>query len=166
MISQGMAPLQGLEDGLRAVAHAAGYGQAKASLQPDMMLLEQVSGVRNPDELKNVDEATAKNTLARAGLDVPRHWRINKASELPKLDGHFALKALVPGLAHKTEAGAVALNVPAEGVEQAMLRMSEYLVNQHVGYDGFLLEEMITDLVAEMLVGLRRVAHVARRNDR
>jgi acyl-CoA synthetase (NDP forming) len=160
MISQGMAPLQGLEDGLRAVAHAAGYGQAKASLQPDMMLLEQVSGVRNPDELKNVDEATAKNTLARAGLDVPRHWRINKASELPKLDGHFALKALVPGLAHKTEAGAVALNVPAEGVEQAMLRMSEYLVNQHVGYDGFLLEEMITDLVAEMLVGLRRVAHV------
>ena len=92
-----------------------------------------------------MDEASAKCLLQDNGVDVPRSV---SAEAIDGLDAGgmkppFALKGL--GFAHKTEAGAVRLDVTDPLVEPPM----------H-GARGYLLEEMIPGGVAEVLVGVRR----------
>lgn len=65
------------------------------------------------------------------------------ALETDGLPPPFALKGL--GFAHKSEAGAVRLGVHDPATETEM-----------TGAQGYLLEEMVSDGVAEMIVGLRR----------
>ena len=160
MIVSGMAPLQGLEDGLRAVAHAARYGSVRDTIDPDSMLIDAVSTRTQGSGLQQIDEARAKARLKAAGLDVPRHWVVSNADELPEFSCNCALKAIVPGLLHKTEAGAVALDVSFEALPMAIREMEDRLVAQGMHPDGFLIEEMIADPVAELLVDLRHVPRV------
>jgi succinyl-CoA synthetase beta subunit len=87
-------------------------------------------------------------------VPVPRGLRAatpeQAAAAAETLRGPVALKAL--GLAHKTEAGAVALHLTTPGaVRTAAARMPP---------GPLLLEEMVTGTVAELLVGvLRDPAH-------
>ena len=174
MIAAGMAPLQGLEDGLRAVAHAAAYGARRGALDPEAMLLDEEGSTRRQAGEKpppkgavggcpavpsggSLSEAEAKSWLSRAGLDVPRHWVVSGTGDLPDIPCRVAVKALVPGLLHKTEAGAVALNITPKALPGALRDMSAHLSVQGLTPDGFLIEEMIASPVAELLVGLRRV---------
>jgi acetyl-CoA synthetase len=60
------------------------------------------------------------------------------------------LKALAPGLAHKTEAGAVRLNLMnAAEVEAALAAMAPLS-------EQFLVEQMVRGALAELLVGVQR----------
>jgi acetyl coenzyme A synthetase (ADP forming)-like protein len=70
-----------------------------------------------------------------------------------ELGGSLALKAIVPGLVHKTEAGAVRVGLAAGEVVAAALEMTETL--RGAGHDplGFVVQELVNDGV-EMLVGL------------
>lgn len=158
MIAAGIAPLQGLEDGLRAVAHAARHGARQERLDADAMLIPAGSERTGPPRL--IGEARAKERLAAAGLDVPRQWVIPGPDSLPVISGVVALKAIVPGLMHKTEVGAVALNLNSSSLATAIRAMSSHLVAQGLDPEGFLVEQMIQYAVAELLVGLRRVPGV------
>jgi succinyl-CoA synthetase beta subunit len=94
-------------------------------------------------------EAEAKAALARHGLAVPLAVTALSAEELAQaaqvLTFPVALKVL--GIAHKTEAGAVILNIPTpEAVAAAARSMA--------GAEGFLAEEMVPGAVAEILVGV------------
>lgn len=148
LIARGVAPLMGLEsafgalralqganDGLRALSGAPGWGVAgwrPAAATPP-----------RPTTLTN--EATAKGRLAAAGIAVPR------GVSAPRLDGldtasltpPFALKGL--GFAHKTEAGAVRLNLATLAGQPEI-----------PGATGYLAEEMVAGAVGELLLGLRR----------
>ncbi|WP_421701798.1 acetate--CoA ligase family protein [Aliiroseovarius sp.] len=159
MIAAGMAPLQGLEDGLRAVSHAAAYGARRDTLDPNAMILNTEDSARPGGQGRTLSEAEAKARLARAGLDVPRQRVVagTGAGGLPDLPGPVALKALVPGLLHKTEAGAVALDISSADLPGAISAMADRLEAQDLTPAGFLVEEMIPAPVAELLVGLRRV---------
>lgn len=93
-------------------------------------------------------EADAKFALSSQDLDLPRRVQ-GPAEELADL-AHalvppLALKGL--GVAHKTEAGAVRLGLQATELPDAALAMPT---------DIFLVEEMIIDCVAELLVGVTR----------
>ena len=145
---------------MRAVAHAARYGSVRDTIDPDSMLIDAVSTRTQGSGLQQIDEARAKARLKAAGLDVPRHWVVSNADELPEFSCNCALKAIVPGLLHKTEAGAVALNVSFEALPMAIREMEDRLVSQGMHPDGFLIEEMIAEPVAELLVGLRHVPRV------
>jgi acyl-CoA synthetase (NDP forming) len=138
MLARGCVPLMGLETALGALKAAQVPGghpgwRPLAALPPrDGVLL---------------DEAAAKALLAAAGIAVPRGVT---ASSLDALKGKaagltapLALKGL--GFAHKTEAGAVRLNL-ATLVGQADMP----------GATGYLAEEMVSGAVAEVLLGLRR----------
>jgi succinyl-CoA synthetase beta subunit len=99
-----------------------------------------------------LDEAEAKALLARHGVTVPAGRRARDAeaavAAAEALGFPVALKAL--GLPHKTEAGAVRLGLGSSAAVRAaagdLLRLGRDLY----------VERMVTDAVAELIVGLTR----------
>lgn len=136
LIDRGIAPLMGLETGLEAL---------KAAQTPAGLPGWRPWPLTAPRATVLMDEAGAKALLARAGIDIPRGVTAPTLSALDPgaLRAPFALKGL--GFAHKTEAGAVRLNVIDPAQEPQM-----------PGAEGYLLEEMVTGGIAEVLLGLRR----------
>ena len=71
-----------------------------------------------------------------------------------KMGGEIALKAIAPGLVHKTEAGAVRLHLrDAEMVHKAALEMVDRLRSQGHSPSGFVVQQMAQPGI-EMLVGV------------
>ena len=76
------------------------------------------------------------------------------AAAAAELGGEIALKAIAPGLVHKTEAGAVRLRLRnAEAVRNAAREMSERLSAEGHALSGFVVQKMAQRGV-EMLVGV------------
>jgi succinyl-CoA synthetase beta subunit len=93
-------------------------------------------------------EARAKAALAAHGLVVPASVRVRSAAEARDAGVRFPVVLKGEGFAHKTEAGAVVLNLPDEdALVAAMAAMPAEL---------FLVEEMIGGTVAELIVGVVR----------
>lgn len=93
-------------------------------------------------------EAEAKAQLAEYGLDTPHNRLVSPeaaAQGVGDLQGPFAVKGV--GLAHKTEADAVRLNV--DGTEIGKIAAE-------IGTETVLVEEMIVEGVAELLIGVVR----------
>ena len=77
------------------------------------------------------------------------------AAAAGELGGAVALKAVAPGLLHKTELGAVALDLPGpEAVRETAERMSARLAEAGQEPTGFVVQRMAPAGV-EMLVGRR-----------
>jgi acyl-CoA synthetase (NDP forming) len=138
MMARGVCPLMGLAAGLEAV-RAAQTSAGPSDWRP--------LPAARPRATRLVDEASAKQRLSRAGIAVPRGVSAPDLAALAPLaaglDGPIALKGL--GFAHKSEAGAVRLGLISLSGQAEM-----------AGATGYLAEEMVTDVVAEVLVGLRR----------
>jgi acyl-CoA synthetase (NDP forming) len=88
---------------------------------------------------------TLEQRLAPTSEEAARH-----ATEL---GGEVALKALSPGLIHKTEAGAVRLALKPEAVLPAAREMAEQLRAKGQTPDGFLVQRMAPTGL-EMIVGV------------
>jgi acyl-CoA synthetase (NDP forming) len=136
LMDRGVATLMGLETAL-AAARAAQTAPGAPGWRPLAAL--------PPREASLLSEAEGKALLAEAGVTVPRGVRgASLASlDLAGLTPPFALKGL--GFAHKTEAGAVRLGLATLAGQGPM-----------PGVTGYLVEEMVTGGVAEVLLGLRR----------
>lgn len=136
LMAQGVCTLMGLETALAAI-RAAQVGPGPKGWRPLAPVAHR--------ETVLLDEATGKALLAAAGVAVPRSATAVDLAGLSVagLTAPYALKGL--GFAHKTEAGAVRLGVTSLEGQAEM-----------VGATGYLLEEMVTGAVAEVLVGLRR----------
>ncbi|WP_291732942.1 acetate--CoA ligase family protein [Leisingera sp. F5] len=95
-----------------------------------------------------VPEAEAKFQLSGYGLRVPRSKRAASATNARAVavDVGFPVVLKGEGVAHKTEAGAVALNLNS-GQE-----VSDAAFNMPASH--FLVEEMVTGAVAELLIGV------------
>jgi len=138
LLSQGVCVLMGLETALAAIK-AAQSPAGVAGWRPLPALALR--------ETRVLSEAEGKALLASHGVAVP------KSVTAPTLAGvtaaanglaaPYALKGL--GFAHKTEAGAVRLGLSTLEGQAEM-----------VGATGYLVEEMVTGAVAEILVGLQR----------
>ncbi len=141
LIQQGIAPLCGLSGALTAARVAADCG-AKRDISPPVLL------PLTPVNPRTLPEAQAKTTLASFGLQIPRSVTAQNATGLSQLAGTLTFPLVLKGQghAHKTEAGAVALNLTTpEQVSQAA---------QNMRASTFLLEEMITGVVAELIIGV------------
>jgi acyl-CoA synthetase (NDP forming) len=136
MMAEGVCALLGLETALAAIKAAQtplgvpGWRPAKALPQRETQLLSEAEG---------------KALLAEAGVAVPNAVSgvTLSALDVAGLTPPFALKGL--GFAHKTEAGAVRLGLTSLSGQAEM-----------PGASGYLIEEMVTGAVAEVLLGLRR----------
>jgi len=106
-----------------------------------------------------LDEAAAKTFLDGAGIATPRGGVAANASEAVEQAGAIGypvvLKALVPGLLHKTEAGGVAIGLAdAAGVRAAWAAMEAQLATQEITLKRGLIEQMVTLTGTECVIGL------------
>ena len=138
LLEAGVIPFSGLTEALTACAAAA---LPRVAL-PEPLLLPNAGGAADL-----IPEAEAKTALAAHGLRVPRARRCALA-ELPLAaeDIGFPQVLKSEGIAHKTEAGAVRLNLASSEETCAAA--------QSMSAPAFLLEEMITGAVAELLIGV------------
>jgi acyl-CoA synthetase (NDP forming) len=70
-----------------------------------------------------------------------------------KFPGKVAIKAVAPGLLHKTDVGAVKVGLAASEVEEVAREMADNLREKGFVVSGFLIQEMVSDAV-EMFVGV------------
>jgi len=145
-LEHGVTPLQGMADAFRAMAHAAWIGRTgTAGLLPSLTARDL------PGPIRSLSEHDAKCLLAKAGIPVPRGIEVPvcEAREAAARIGlPLVMKASSSELAHKTEAGGVHLNLTdTTAVDMAardLGRITELV----------LIEEMITDGVAELIIGV------------
>jgi acetyl-CoA synthetase len=147
----GIVPLQGQREALEALAAAAAVGIAWRKGPGVELRLPPRPGPGTPAEVYSLTEAEGKAALARHGVAIPRS-RVVAASEAPRcaeaMGYPVVIKAVGAHLEHKTEVGGVVLNLrTADQAAEAAQRLGALS-------DTLLVEEMIVDGVAEVLVGL------------
>ncbi|WP_432447767.1 acetate--CoA ligase family protein [Aliiroseovarius marinus] len=139
LVARGIVPFSGMGSAIAAIELAANLPRYTA--QPLFLRPPPETGAA-------LSEAEAKSALNAHGLLVPGAIRADSpdaaGDAANRLGGAVALKG--EGIAHKTEAGAVALNLTgAEAVTKAARAMPA---------DSFLVEEMLTGAVVELLIGV------------
>ncbi|VVP26006.1 Protein lysine acetyltransferase Pat [Pseudomonas fluorescens] len=161
--ARGVAALQGVEDGLAAWGRIAGYQRKRLAL---LALGESALVPLCPPALEGegqlLDEWQSKQALRAFGLPIPQGLLSTPGEALHaanSLGYPLVLKAVSAELPHKTEAGAVALNLRdpqalSDALEQMRTRIADYAPG--VAFDQVLLERMATPPLAELIVGIKR----------
>ncbi|NIB42187.1 acetate--CoA ligase family protein [Pseudomaricurvus alkylphenolicus] len=160
----GIPALQGVEEGLAAMGRAVQYvrrRRALLSLGKSSKLLP-IAAPSLTQEAQLMDEWQSKKTLAAYGLPVPQgqlvhHSEAVAAAELMAYP--VVVKVVSSELPHKTEAGAVSLNLSsADAVAAAVEEMvtNVKLSAPHVDTERVLVEKMSQPPVAELIVGVKR----------
>ena len=160
LISKGVAPMQGIHETLNAISASADWSQNRVRilldiprpLSPNLRVGQQVM----------VSEPEGKSWLLANDFAVPQ-GKVTSGQNLgavaSELGYPLALKMVSPYLPHKTEAGAVVLNLSdAASAIQASIKMQADVVsyNPQAATDQFLLEAMSPKPLAELIVTLRR----------
>lgn len=139
LMEGGVIPFHGMAEALSAIT-AAGPRTAPHSLP----LCRPGTG----SPAQTLAEDQAKAALSSYGLDCPKGVsgpRGEIASLAQSLRTPFAVKGV--GLAHKSDTGGVLLGLDHEGVAAAAAQ---------IGTSEILVEEMVADGVAELLIGVTR----------
>lgn len=161
--AQGVAALQGVEDGLAAWGRIAGYQrnrQALLALGESALLPLCPQALTGEGELLN--EWHSKQALSAFGLPTPNGVLSTPANALKDAEvlGYpLVVKAVSAQLPHKTEAGAVALNLKDSAALSAALETMRASIAAYapgVAFDQLLLEPMAKPPLAELIVGIKR----------
>jgi acyl-CoA synthetase (NDP forming) len=160
-VTNGLAPLQGISETVAALGAAAAYGRRRAALLADgAAALSLPRPAMDGSEPRLLDEWDAKQRLAGFGLSIPEGRRVageDAPAAAREIGFPVVVKALGPGLAHKTEAGAVALGLASEdAVAGAVAEISANLERRGATAEAFLVERMVDAPVAELIVGVTR----------
>jgi acetate---CoA ligase (ADP-forming) len=144
----GVIPLQGQREALEAISLAGGVGLAWRD-NPRVQL--QRPAQQAAPDIHALSEHEGKAALAAFGVRTPRGKLVSAtaAAEAARALGFpIVIKASGAHLAHKTEVGGVVLNIRSEteahSAAERLGRLS----------DTLLVEEMFTDGVAEILIGV------------
>ncbi|MGH6932494.1 MAG: acetate--CoA ligase family protein [Dongiaceae bacterium] len=162
IIALGCPPMQGLEFGLDAFTAGTWQARRKAAIIAGREQIELPAVVPLPGAAGLIEEAEAKRLLQAFGLTVPPS-RVVDAATAPEaaaaLGFPVVAKVARPVLAHKTEAGAVALNLGGkDAVAAAIAAMSASVARHQPGLkaEQFLIEKQVTGAVAELIIGVKR----------
>lgn len=148
LMSDGLVPLLGLDDGLTAIAAAANAGVSISAYEP----LPTIPALSTTDAPQAVDEWDAFQMLRDGGVPTPRMVKCDNRSAITaahELDfWPLVAKAVAPTLHHKSEAGAVRLNLRNEDelhdAYRALAELGDYVI----------VSEMVQDAVAELIVSV------------
>jgi acyl-CoA synthetase (NDP forming) len=162
LIDGGVTPLQGLDAGLDAIANASRYGMICERLQSTAGQLEfcMITTPVDNSGSRVVDEWQGKQRLIEAGIDVPAGQLIDidvGDELLENLSYPVVLKAVSASLPHKSEAGAVSVNLQnAQQLGSAIdsMRKSIAQTQPDMKIEILLVESMVEDVVAELMVGV------------
>ncbi len=149
LMKAGIVPFFGIEEALDAIETAADIGAVWAKPAPPRLL----DGIGADDgEAVTLSEHEAKVELAAAGLTVPKGKTAASAEEAANAAEALGFPVVLKGLgvAHKTEAGAVELNLASRDevfiAAKAMAGVAS----------GYLVEKMVGKPVAELIIGAMR----------
>ena len=165
MLKQNVAPLMGMDHGIRAIADALQAHQIQVELKKmsDQEIVLPACK-RSVEKRVMLDEYTAKQRLSDVGVSVPISCVIGSSDETAEgLNFPVVLKALSANLLHKTELGAVALNIQnQQELHQVVQQMKQSLSESalEIEVEKFLVEEMICAAVAELMVSIRFVQDI------
>jgi acyl-CoA synthetase (NDP forming) len=164
MIAGGGAPMQGLPEALKAFAAIERFARKRDALAGsnalDRMILSSLP--KRGGATRMLSEHGAKSALKRQGLVVPESRVVppaEAAAAATTLGFPVVLKVAEPVIAHKTEAGAVAVNLKsAAEVEAALEKMKRSIAKHQPGtvIQQVLIEKMVSGVVAELIVGVKR----------
>ena len=159
LIAEGLAPMQGIHETLNAICQAATWAQTRAYIS--LLMRAPLLPAGKVCMLEMLTEDKGKDWLVNQGMAVPQ-GRVASAEQLAdialEIGFPVALKMMSPLLAHKTEAGAVALNLnDATAVSKAAVQMRADVTahNPAAVADRFLIEAMSPPPLAELIVTLR-----------
>ncbi|MGO4313568.1 acetate--CoA ligase family protein [Pseudomonas sp. KB_15] len=161
--AQGVAALQGVEDGLAAWGRIAGYQRNRQAL---LALGESALVPLCPHALEGegrlLNEWDSKQALKAFGLPTPNGVLSTPEQALKDAESlgyPLVLKAVSAQLPHKTEAGAVALNLKDGAALSAALEKMHSSIAAYapgVAFNQLLLEPMARPPLAELIVGIKR----------
>jgi acyl-CoA synthetase (NDP forming) len=139
LVDQSIIPLNGIPEALEAIAAAAFLGQETTPIDP-------VLTPTQPVNVALISEFEAKQRLTRAGLSIPISMQADSTTlNSDSIDMPFPVVLKSVGTAHKSDTGGVVID----------LRTPEQLTEAVKSFTGsVLVEEMITDGVVELLVGI------------
>lgn len=150
LLAAGIAPMQGMEDCVRAVVAAHRVGRMRR--QSDRVVpVDPVRELAGPELV--LDERTAKSELAESGVDVPEGAVVRPAEAArvaAELGFPVVAKALSASLAHKSDVGGVRVGLTDEDAVRDAAEAMSGLAEQ------LLVERMVPDAVAELIVGVHR----------
>jgi acetyl-CoA synthetase len=142
-----IAPLQGQREALEALDLAGAVGESWAAKSQVQLRIPRSAGAA----ATALSEPAGKAALAVFGVPVPRGQIVaakDAAAAAASIGFPVVIKAAAATLEHKSEVGGVVLNVrsaqEADAAAQRLAKLSGTL----------LVEEMVTDAVAEILVGI------------
>jgi acyl-CoA synthetase (NDP forming) len=146
----GVIPLQGQREALEALSLAGGVGLAWSNPDAVQLQLPPKSAAVSAS-IRSLGEHEGKAALAAYGVRIPRGTLVpaREAADAARALGFpVVIKASGAHLEHKTELGGVVLNVRNEAdARSAAERLAKLS-------DTLLVEEMFTDGVAEVLIGV------------
>ena len=150
LLAAGIAPMQGLDECLLAIRGAATIGQAQRNV-------EKILPVQQPEPIcgsvTTINEWDSKAELAEFGLTIPA-GQLCAASETVEiaeaLGFPVVLKAVSSEISHKSEVGAVAVNLhDSDAVHEATQSMMPHC-------HRFLVEKMVGPTITEIIIGVSR----------
>lgn len=160
LITKGVAPMQGIHEALNAIQGSANWKQSHSRIlsEKSAYLLPASPSI----EQRVMPESDGKRWLKNNNFNVPDGKSVSaqKLGEAAIEVGYpVALKMISPRLVHKTEAGAVVLNLKDE--EELKLAAAKMKIDV-AAYDAdavselFLVEAMSPNPLAELIINLRQ----------
>ena len=160
LITQGVAPLQGIGNGLGAIQKVINWFNNKKNINKKLIFKStKIKKLRN---IKYLNEFEAKKILSSKNLLIPHSIKCSSIKVLKKakeIGYPIVLKALNKDLIHKTEYGAIKTNIINEiKLGKALNDMKFNLHNKFPNFhtDNFLIERMEPEPVCELVVGIKR----------
>ncbi|QRY68272.1 acetate--CoA ligase family protein [Ensifer sp. PDNC004] len=149
LMKAGIVPFFGIEEALDAIETAADIGAVWAKPAPPRLF----DGIEAEDgEAVTLSENEAKVELAAAGLTVPKGKTAATAEQAAAAAETLGFPVVLKGLgvAHKTDAGAVKLNLTSRDEVHAAAKAMAGVAS------GYLVEKMVAKPVAELIIGAMR----------
>ncbi|MEL7013362.1 MAG: acetate--CoA ligase family protein [Pseudomonadota bacterium] len=156
----GLAAMQGLEECILALSHAAWWRARREELRSEGFDILTSVSTAAPATGQRLDEASAKSLLAQCGVMVPQFGTCapeTAADKAAQLGFPVAIKALDARLLHKTEVGAVRIGLRSKDeVTAALQKMREDMARlaPDIALDQVLVETMAPDVVAEIMASV------------
>ncbi len=176
MLGLGVTPLQGIDRGLDAIRNACDYAAHRCRIlaHGSNETFHTVAAANcSESEIRLLNEWQSKQKLKAFGLPVPDGLllpaRAGGPEQAPgalsgiaqKIGFPVAVKLVSEQLAHKSDFGAVALNLHTEdevagGISRIRNAVAEAKVECEI--QGYLVEAMVENVIHELLVGIKRDA--------
>ncbi len=156
---------------LKAIKKAYDYSQARKKYSELRELLREPGSLAAREEVKRIvtmherrvlSESESKRILSLYRIPVTKEKVGHSGEECANIANEIgfpvALKVMSPDLLHKTDAGAIELNVSGpSGVKEAFDRLMEKVraFNKQIPIEGVLVQEMVSGGV-EIILGMKR----------